>query len=352
MLSRSKFRSRSFGFTLIELLVVIAIIAVLIGLLLPAVQKVREAAARAKCSNNLKQMVLAMHNYHDANGRLPSSSKQTCPAGTASGSSTGCLYSLGAFNEILPYVEQGALKTIYNPNAFIDNSHTNDFFNQQFVSIYQCPSDDRATQLMATQGPWTLAPDGSSNGGAGVYNYRYMASSYKLMTGMGNPSSTDTWGGFWYEALDAMAYNKNGRGAFHTDGFTSLNPETLTTVTDGTSNTLFIGERHIKPGGSSEEWMRRGPFWADAFNLYNTSATYLTIPNIYMTPDYETCQKSVAAGGTGNANYCKYGWGSFHNNGIQFAYGDGHVAIVQATIDQTIFAALGTVSGGEANIGQ
>jgi prepilin-type processing-associated H-X9-DG protein len=173
-----------------------------------------------------------------------------------------------------------------------------------------------------------------------------MASSYKLMTGMGNPSSTDTWGGFWDEAVgdpanSASAYNKNGRGAFHTDGFTGLSPETLASIPDGTSNTLFIGERHIRTGGSSEEWVRRGPFWADAFNLYNTSATYLGINNLYMSPDYEACQ-SVQ-----NANYCKYGWGSFHTGGIQFAYGDGHVATIQSSIDQTVFAALGTVAGGE-----
>ena len=126
MLSRSKARRRSLGFTLIELLVVIAIIAVLIGLLLPAVQKVREAAARAKCSNNLKQMALAMHNYHDANGRLPSSSKQTCPPNSAVGQSAGCHYSLGAFVEILPFIEQGALKTLYNPNAFTDENRSSD----------------------------------------------------------------------------------------------------------------------------------------------------------------------------------------------------------------------------------
>ena len=111
----------------------------------------------------------------------------------------------------------------------------------------------------------------------------------------------------------------------------------------------MVGERHMMTGGSSEEWVRRGPFWADSFNLYVTSATYLNIPNIYMSPDYERCQMSVANGGSGNANYCKYGWGRLHSGGIQFAYGDGHVAIVQATIDQTVFAALGTVAGGEAN---
>ena len=166
------------AFTLIELLVVIAIIAVLIGLLLPAVQKVREAAARASCANNLKQIGLAMHNYHDANGRLPSANKQTCPPGTQNLSSTGCHYSNAAFVVILPYIEQGALFTGYNPNAYNDEDHANDNFDTQMVKIYVCPSDDRATQIGATMGPWTMAPRGNSNGGTGVYTYRYICLLY------------------------------------------------------------------------------------------------------------------------------------------------------------------------------
>jgi len=317
---------RPAGFTLIELLVVIAIIAVLIGLLLPAVQKVREASQRLKCQNNLKQIGLAIHNYHDARGTLPSGQIELLD------STNKYQYYSFAFIDLLPYLEQDSLFRTYLDKPVPNQDPRNQPFCKTYVAAYSCPADPRAGQIYA---PESIAPDGTAQTNPPIL---YMAGSYKLMSGLGDYSSTNTFGGFYNEVQTALASHRDGKGAFHGDGASGLKPDTLASITDGTSNTIFVGERHTLTHET------RGPFWADSFNLYSKGASFLNgITNVYLMPDYDLCQSQV------NSNYCKYGWGSLHaTNQINFVFGDGHVRSVPPTIDLNIFAALSTIAGGEA----
>jgi prepilin-type N-terminal cleavage/methylation domain-containing protein/prepilin-type processing-associated H-X9-DG protein len=193
---------RRSAFTLIELLVVIAIIAVLIGLLLPAVQKVREAAARMSCQNNLKQLGLALHAYHDANSKLPPG--YTAAAAYVDGATdTSPGWAWGAY--ILPYVEQNNLYVQYNLAQPVQNSPA----IQTYVKTFVCPSDIAPTTAFAVADKnWnpicSIAP-----------------SSYAACCGGGVSTTGATGNGCFYR-------NSSVR---------------LTDITDGTTNTIFLEER-------------------------------------------------------------------------------------------------------------
>jgi prepilin-type processing-associated H-X9-DG protein len=293
------------------------------------VQKVRDAANRASCQNNLKQIGLACHNYHDANGILPSGHIELKDAGGA------YQYYSGLFIMILPYVEQDALYSRYKDNPTSNQDPQNTFslpnkpaFSQTFVKVYTCPADTRAGLIFA---PETIAPDGATNSA----NIQYAAGSYRYMSGIGT-SGAETFAGFYNEVQDSQAAHPNGRGVFHGDGVSGFKAELLAGIKDGTSNTLMVGERH------TITHVNRGPLWADTFNLYTGGGMFTGVTNVFLLPDYDACAAQIPE------NFCKYGWGSLHgSNLINFVFADGHVAPVNPTIDLTVFAAMSTIAGGE-----
>ncbi|MBA4065905.1 MAG: hypothetical protein C0501_19735 [Isosphaera sp.] len=328
------------AFTLIELLVVVAIIAVLIGLLLPAVQKVRESAARTKCQNNLKQLALAVQNYHDATGAFPPGSWMdlTRAVPTTSDRTHG-----NWAVESLPYVEQGVVHALYSantrnngpdlPNSEYDDASANQPFVRQFLPVHTCPSDPNANKV--------LEPETKANGSPA--GRTFMTGSYRAVTGVSATGPGFTSSGLYWDTYDSDAPHtppRERRGAIHAQSrFLGLKGERLQAVTDGASNTLLLGEY------TTLTHPTRATFWARSYTSYSMSSATPGQPRALLG-DYDRC---VAVGGPGNTNPCKRGFGSQHTGGvINFARCDGSVRPVLTTVDtNTVFPALCTIAGGE-----
>jgi prepilin-type N-terminal cleavage/methylation domain-containing protein len=307
------------GFTLIELLVVIAIIAILIGLLLPAVQKVREAAARSKCSNNLKQLALGVHGFHDVQNRLPYNGDFTTN-GNPGCCKTDTSRQWSWLARILPYIEQenlhrtGGMGSSPEPvqaEAVPANQAMRTFIDT-VVPTFRCPSD--------------ISPDrmtGRANWGGTV---SMAVTSYKGVSG-----NNWAWGDYPYTPPGGSNNGlDDGNGMFwRSDVKRKL---TLIQMRDGTSNTLMIGE-DVATLNTHNAW---------AYS--NTSNGTCAVPlNLGAAPLTAPTGQNVAAGYWQNV----YTFRSLHTGGANFAVGDGTVRFIRQTIALATYRDSCSHSGGE-----
>jgi prepilin-type N-terminal cleavage/methylation domain-containing protein/prepilin-type processing-associated H-X9-DG protein len=312
------------GFTLIELLVVIAIIAVLIALLVPAVQKVREAASRTQCVNNLKQIALAAQNYHDAHKRFPAGGHLPVFVGPRP---TG---GSNVWVELLPYFEHANLQGQWDPFDNRKNIGGPNCTSAQVCPIMVCPSD--ALPQMVVQSVMTSALPAWCWGFYGMSSYGGNGGTRTVLVGL--PPAFPT---------------MSREGIFYIDSAVRF-----TDISDGASNTLFFGERyHRDPqynvqlpivfAGHSpiEEW----GMWLYVGNQGVSGHTLLSTP---VPINY-----AVPIGGDTLAlenRACAFGSG--HPGGANFAFADGHVKFLSESMPLLTLQALSTRSGGEGGLGR
>ncbi len=323
-------RSRRPAFTLIELLVVIAIIAILIGLLLPAVQKVREAAARMSCLNNLKQIGLGLHNYHSAYGHFPPGfSANTAPASTLQPSDFSPGWSL--FYHILPFIEQDNLYRSINPNLPILDP-ANKAGRETIVRLYVCPSDDAPRLINLTDsGATTWTPPNT-------FSYPSPTSPLAVL----GQASVSSYAG----CLGTLGYEEQPfTGVFHRNSRVRVED-----ITDGSSTTIGVGERTSR--FSPNSWV--GPVWQQE-TVYAPTA-----------PRYDPAQPSFQCRATPTAvlvhvritslqpNHPNNSPGSFfssHSGGAQFLNMDGSCRFITSSVSIENYRSLCSRNGGEVLTG-
>lgn len=304
--------TRRSAFTLIELLVVIAIIAILIGLLLPAVQKVREAANRMSCTNNLKQLGLALHNFHDTNQVFPAARWTAAGPGNPAGKYVGWRALT------LPYIEQENLKKLYNFNE--DWWHTSNHPAAIYqVKSFQCPSTGQRQEVRSVPA-LPPRPMVSFSGPLGPNDYEAIMGVNSII----DPTRYTTLS----ITRSAMFQNSTTR---------------ITDISDGTGSTILVVECAARPliyrgRQPIAQQNEQGGGWIDSQGSFSLDGS-----NQDGSQQGQGPTKTPQAMNATNENE-PY---SFHSGGCNFVFGDGHVQFIREGVDLRVFAALCTRAGGE-----
>lgn len=333
-------RKRVHGFTLVELLVVIAIIAMLVTLLLPAVQQAREAARRSQCQNNIKNIALACLNFESALQKMPPSYTPGGCCGTPSYETWTVM--------ILPYVEEQGLYDLYNfdlPNdcrsTDAECAKSNAIVRTQRLELHICPSDigtEVPGRPASGPGSGDVWARGSYRGNAGRSDghprwWDSQQNISQMPKGWRGPLTTS--------CGPKSLWEKPGSDASYCEGPNALRSEVqMRHIADGTSKTLFIGEQTTNDNGPDA--VARRTFWAYGYTSYNKSEVVPESRSMFS--NYEQCRKF------GEENVCKRAWGTAHTNGsIMFAFVDGSVRAIEAATDMNVFAAQASINGQEVN---
>lgn len=320
--------TRKTGFTLVELLVVIAIIGVLVALLLPAVQAAREAARRSSCQNNLKQIGLSLHNFHDTMGYFP-------PSGQVAAGATGTSWSVQA--RLLPFLEQGNLNNLINFNLPYSSQVQ---VAKTKVPVYQCPSDPNSNRERpdgaithfplnygVNSGTWFVFDPNSQTGGDGIAHVNSMLGFASVTDGTSNTIA-------FAEVKSYQAYFRN-----------SGSPNAVNAPFPANAAAISGMGGSFKADSGHTEWV---DFRVHQTGFTGTFAPNTKVPHTDSGKLYDIDYNSYREGESAtNMTYAAVTSRSYHSGGAQVNLVDGSVKLINSNIQLSTWRALTSRSGGE-----